>query len=64
MTSGLVDVETTAPVAQRMLGMMSDVVFPDRGGPSNRSTTLPILMYDNAFNNFDIGQGNAIERHV
>ena len=33
-TSGLVDVETTAPGADNTLGMINDDVFPDRGGPS------------------------------
>jgi hypothetical protein len=33
MTSGLVDVDTTAPLQANTLGMISDVVLPDRGGP-------------------------------
>ena len=31
-----------------------------RGGPGNRSTTLPVLMYDQAFNKSLIGYGTAI----
>src|SRR6516164_1832570 len=33
-TSTLVDVDTTAPGAQRTLGMTTVLVLPDRGGPS------------------------------
>ncbi|GHH80750.1 amino acid ABC transporter permease [Streptomyces sulfonofaciens] len=31
-----------------------------RGGPGNRSTTLPVMMYDQAFNKSLIGYGTAI----
>ena len=37
MTSCLVDVATTAPGAQKILGMMMDVVFPERVGPKTRA---------------------------
>src|ERR1700721_369558 len=33
ITSGLVEVETTGPLAARTEGTMIDEVFPDRGGP-------------------------------
>src|ERR1700691_4981018 len=32
-TSGLVDVDTTGPLLANTLGMISDVVLPERGGP-------------------------------
>ena len=34
MTSGFVEVETTAPSDSKILGMTRDDVFPERGGPS------------------------------
>ena len=36
ITSGLVEVETTAPLASKRLGMTREDVFPERGGPSTR----------------------------
>ncbi len=33
-TSGLVEVDTTGPAAAKRLGMTTDEVFPERGGPS------------------------------
>jgi hypothetical protein len=39
ITSGLVEVDTTGPVAARIAGMMTEDVFPDRGGPKT-STEL------------------------
>jgi multiple sugar transport system permease protein len=50
----------TLLVTLQTLGVFTLIFTMTGGGPSNKSTTLPILMYDNAFNNFDIGQGNAI----
>ena len=35
-TSGLVEVETTAPEAAKTLGMTRDDVFPERDGPRTR----------------------------
>jgi hypothetical protein len=34
-TSGLVEVHTAAPELARTVGMITPLVFPDRGGPSN-----------------------------
>jgi multiple sugar transport system permease protein len=50
----------TLLVTLQTLGVFTLIFTMTGGGPSNKSTTLPILMYDNAFANFDIGQGNAI----
>jgi multiple sugar transport system permease protein len=50
----------TLLVTLQTLGVFTLIFTMTGGGPSNKSTTLPILMYDNAFSNFDIGQGNAI----
>jgi multiple sugar transport system permease protein len=50
----------TLLVTLQTLGVFTLIFTMTGGGPSNRSTTLPILMYNNAFNNFDIGQGNSI----
>ena len=37
ITSGLVEVDTTGPVAARIAGMMIEEVFPERGGPKTRT---------------------------
>jgi hypothetical protein len=40
-TSGFVDVDTTGPVCDNNAGMITALVFPDRGGPSNRTARSP-----------------------
>jgi multiple sugar transport system permease protein len=47
-------------VTLQTLGVFTLIFTMTGGGPNDRSQTLPLLMYNQAFNLFQIGYGNAI----
>lgn len=50
----------TLLVTLQTLGVFTLIYTMTGGGPNDRSQTLPLLMYNQAFNLFQIGYGNAI----
>lgn len=50
----------TLLVTLQTLGVFTLIYTMTGGGPNNRSQTLPLLMYNQAFNLFQVGYGNAI----